>query len=70
MFDGIIYQQVDGVAMGSPLGLSLANGFLAHEQVWVNDCLDEFKPVYNKRYVDDISVLFRSFHHLEKYKVY
>ena len=26
-FDGKIYKQIDGVAMGSPLGLSLANSF-------------------------------------------
>ena len=59
LFDGIVYQQVDAVAMGSPLGPSLANAVLAHhEQTWLNDCLDEFKPVYNKRYVDDIFVLF------------
>ena len=50
-----------GVAMGSPLGPSLAKAFLAHyEQIWLNDFRDEFKPVYYKRYVDDIFVLFRS----------
>ena len=59
LFDGIIYQQVDGVAMGFPLDLSLANTFLVHyEQIWLNDCSDEFKPAYYKRYVDDIFVLF------------
>ena len=67
LFDGSIYQQIDGVAMGSPLGPSLANAFLAHyEQVWLDDCLDELEPVYYKRYVDDILVLFRSPHYLEK----
>ena len=25
---------------------------------WFNDCLDEFKPVYYERYVDDLFVLF------------
>ena len=65
LFDGIIYQQIDGVVMGSPLGPSLANAFLAHyEQIWLNDCPDEYKAVYYKRYVDDIFVLFRSPHHL------
>ena len=59
LFNGSIYQQIDGVAMGSPLGPSLANAFLAHyEQVWLDDCPVEFKPVYYKRYVDDIFVLF------------
>ena len=71
LFDGIIYKQVDGVAMGSSLGPSLVNTFLAHyEQIWLNDCPDEFKPVYYKRYVDDIFVLFRSPHHLEKFNEY
>ena len=71
MVDGSIYQQIDGVAMGSPLGPSLANAFLAHyEQVWLDDCPDEFKPVYYKRYVDDIFVLFQSPHHLEKFNEY
>ena len=43
LFDGIIYQQTDEVVMGSHLGSSLN-----YEQIWLNDCLDEFKPVYYK----------------------
>ena len=71
LFDGSIYQQVDAVAMGFSFGPSLANAFLAHyQQVWFDDCPDEFKPVYYKRYVDDIFVLFRSPHHLEKFNEY
>lgn len=30
IFDGICYKQIDGVAMGSPLGPTLANIFLCH----------------------------------------
>ena len=46
-FDGKIYKQTDGVAMGSPLGLRLANAFLCfHEEVWLNDCPEHFKLVY------------------------
>ena len=57
--------------MGYPLGPSLANAFLAHyEQIWRDDCPDEFKPVYYKRYVDDVFVLFRSPHHLDKFNEY
>ena len=71
LFDDIVHQQVEGVAMGSPLGPSLANAFLAHyEQIWLNDCPDEFKPVYYKRYGDDIFARFRSPHHLEKFNEY
>ena len=52
LFDGIIYQQTDGVAMGPPLGPSLANAFLAHyEQIWLNDCLEEFKHVHYKTWM-------------------
>ena len=37
-FDGKICKQTDGVAMGSPLGPSLANTSLcSHEQIWLND---------------------------------
>ena len=54
-FKGKNYKQVDGVAMGSPLGPILANAFLCfHEQIWLNECTDEFKPAYYRRYVDDI----------------
>ena len=71
LFDGIVYQQVDRVAMGSSVGPSLANAFMAHyEQIWLNYFPDEFKPVYYKRYVDDIFVLFRFPHHLEKFNEY
>ena len=49
--------------MTSFLGPSLANAFLAyHEHIWLNDCPNEFKSVYYKRYEDDIFFLFRSPH--------
>ena len=70
-FDGKIYKQTDGVAMGSLLGPSLANAFLCfHEQIWLNDCPEDFKPVNYRRYVDDIFALFRSPNHLEVYKLF
>ena len=53
--------------MGSPLGPSLANAFLAHYEQMI---LNEFKRVYYKRYVDNIFVLFWSPHHLEKFNEY
>ena len=34
------------------------------------ECPDEFKPVYYKRYVDEIFVLFRLSDYLEKFKNY
>ena len=32
IFNGLPYQQTDGVAMGSPLGTSLANAFLSYHE--------------------------------------
>ena len=59
LFDQKYYSQIDGVAMGSPLGPTLANIFLCyHETTWLKNCPKSFKPVYYKRYVDDIFVLF------------
>ena len=56
--------------MGSPLDPTLAYEFLCfHEQIWVNECPDEFKPVYCRRYVDDIFVLFGSPDYLRNSKV-
>ena len=70
-FDGKIYNRTDGVAMGSPLGPSLANAFLCfHEQIWLNDCPEDFKSVYYRRYVDGIFALFGSPDHLEKFTNY
>ena len=70
-FEGNIYKQIDGAAKGSPLGPTLVNAFLCfHEQIWLNECSDEFKHVYYRRYVNDILVLFRSPDHLEKFKNY
>ena len=50
------YTHVDG----SPLRLSLPNSFLCHHKTkWLNECPEKFKPVFYKRYVDDIFVLFK-----------
>ena len=65
------YKQIDGVAMGSPLGPTLANAFLCcHEKIWLNECPDEFKPAYYRRSVDNILALFCPPDHLEKFKMY
>ena len=48
-----------GVVMGYPLGTSLANVFFAlYEQIWFNNCPNEFNLVYYKRYLNEIFVLF------------
>ena len=71
LFDQHIYKQHDGAAMGSPLGPTLANAFLCyHEKIWLQNCPCEFKPVIYGRYVDDTFLLFRSNHHIKKFKNY
>ena len=71
IFDNKLYKQIDGVAMGSPLGPTLANVFLCHyEKNWLNECPSQFKPVVYKRYVDDIFVLFKSKEHLKLFVNY
>ena len=46
IFDNILDKQIGGVAMGSPLGPTLANAILCHyEKNWLNDCPSQFKHV-------------------------
>ena len=71
LFDREYCKQIDGVAMGSPLGPTFANIFLYfYEQVWLENCPVEFKPVVYRRYVDDTFLLFRSYEHIEKFRAY
>ena len=71
LFDMAFYTQVDGVAIGSPLGSSLANAFLCHHETkWLNDCPEKFKPVFYKRYVDDIFVLFKRSERVKRFVYY
>ena len=59
VFNGKLYEQIDGVAMGSPLGLLFANIFLSHhEKTWLENCPTDFKPHFYRRYVDDSFILF------------
>ena len=59
IFDYLLHKKVDGVAMGSPLGPTLATAFLCYnEKKWLDNCPIHFKPMTCKRYVDDILVLF------------
>ena len=71
IFDGTLYKQIDGVAMGSPLGPTLANAFLVyHEKNWLEHCPVEYRPLYYRRYLDDIFVLFNSAEHLKRFYSY
>ena len=71
LFNGVYYSQIDGVAMGSPLGPTLANLFLCyHEEKWLNDCPIQFRPKYYKRYVDDVFLMFESSSQVKKFLRY
>ena len=70
-FDGTIYKQIDGVAMGSPLGPTLANAFMCHmEREWLSKCPIDFKPLFYRRYVDDTFLIFKSSSHIELFLEY
>ena len=57
IFNSKFYNQIDGVAMGSPLAPVLANIFMGfYESKWLNE-YNLNKPKFYLRYVDDILVL-------------
>ena len=57
IFNNKFYKQIDKVAMGSPLGPALTNILLCNfENNWLRDCPYSLKPVFYRRYVDDIFV--------------
>ena len=59
VFQGKVYYQFDGVAMGNSLGPILANIFMAHlEETYIIG--SPHCPEFYRRYVDDTFCLFRS----------
>ena len=55
IFKGSIFDQIDDVAMGSSLVPVLANLFMSlHEQNMIQQATN-VKPIFYKRYVDDIN---------------
>ena len=71
LFNGTYYKQIDGVAMGSPLGPTFANIFLCyHEEKWLASCPANIRPTFYRRYVDDIFLLFDSADKVEQFKSY
>ena len=70
-FKDKLYTQIDGVAMGSPLGPSYANAFLCHhEKSWLDSCPLDFKPIFYRRYVDDTFLVFKDPSHILKFSNY
>ena len=61
MFNDILYKQKDSVVTGSPLRPTMANVFSSfYKMKWLEQCPSKFKPVFYRRYVNDIFVLFES----------
>ena len=67
-----MYQkQIDGAAMGSPLGRIFPNLFLVyHESIWLDKCLLKFKPKYFCWYVDNIFLRLEKKDHVQKFLKY
>jgi hypothetical protein len=65
-FNGIFYDQVDGVAMGSPLGPLFANAFMANFEKMHMSKLRELGVNIWLRYVDDIFATMDNKHQAEK----
>ena len=71
IFDQVMYRQIDGVAMGSPLGSILAYVFLCRfEKQWLSECPPDILPKVFKRYVDDIFEMFLWQSHLKDFVNY
>ena len=47
IFEGTLYKQIDGMAMGFPLSPILANAFLVyHKKKWLEHCPLEYRLLY------------------------
>ena len=58
VFNNELYMQIDGMAMGSPLGPTFANIFMCHLEEIIFSNVQNFYPNFYKRYVDDTICLF------------
>ena len=71
IFNDNIYQQIDGLGMGSPLAQIIANIFLLNlEEKFLKNCPKDFAPTNYFRYVDDTFVTFNQKEHGEKFLEY
>ena len=49
----------------------MANIFLCHhEDIWLQNCPTNFKPVFYRRYIDDTFILFKDPSHIPKFREY
>ena len=65
IFIGLLYKQIDGVAIGSPLLIHFCHTM---KKNWLNSCLQGFKPVSYLRYVDDIFRLFNFYNPVKHFQ--
>ena len=71
IFNGILFEQIEGLGMGLPLGPTFANIFLCYwEKIWLRDCPKEFKPILYKRYLDDTFLVFNNLDQIDKFLQY
>ena len=69
IFNALLYNNSDGVAMVSPFGVFLANAILSsHEKNWFSSCPQGHKPVLYWLYVDNIFVFLKSNDHLQYFQ--
>ena len=70
LFNGCFYDQIDGVAMGSPLVPVSANFFMGHyERLWLEKYTG-IQVLYYRRYVDDIICCFQNSHDADMFFQY
>ena len=67
MFNNKYYKKLDGVAMAPAFAKNVLCGF---ESRWLWGCANNFKPVFYRRYNDEIFALFYSPDHPDKFKEY
>ena len=71
MFNSKYNKRIEGVAIGSPLDPALANSLMcSFESKWLRDCSKDFKPVFYRRYIDDMFVLFSFLDQENKFREY
>ena len=71
IFNGNLYTQREGLGMGLPLSPSCANIFMCIKEIlWLDQCPNNFAPVFYKRYIDDTFVLILCKSHAQKFHDY
>ena len=68
LFNGQLYEQVDGVSMGNPIAPLFANIFMCYLERKIFELSDiNFKPKFYRRYVDDTFAIFDSQDHANNF---